>query len=69
MLQYVEKKFSMSTKSTIGSDFLSKRIEIEGKPVTLQVCIQFLKQEIFNKQNLLCEDMVGFFISSLQIIC
>eukprot|EP01091_Cochliopodium_minus_P002076 TRINITY_DN1198_c0_g1_i2.p1 TRINITY_DN1198_c0_g1~~TRINITY_DN1198_c0_g1_i2.p1 ORF type:complete len:178 (-),score=46.26 TRINITY_DN1198_c0_g1_i2:65-598(-) len=37
MLQYVEKKFSMNTKSTIGSDFLSKRIEIEGKPVTLQI--------------------------------
>jgi len=27
----------MNTKSTIGSDFLSKRIEIQGRPVTLQI--------------------------------
>ncbi len=27
----------MQTKSTIGSDFLSKEIELQGRPVTLQI--------------------------------
>jgi hypothetical protein len=30
-------RFTISTKSTIGSDFLSKEIDIDGRPVSLQV--------------------------------
>jgi len=37
LLRYVENKFTINTKSTIGSDFLSKEIEVEGRPVTLQI--------------------------------
>merc|ERR1711991_729401 len=37
MVQYVSNKFTMQTKSTIGSDFLSKEIELGGRPVTLQI--------------------------------
>jgi len=37
LLRYVENKFTINTKSTIGSDFLSKDIEVDGKPVTLQI--------------------------------
>jgi len=37
LVRYVEGKFTIATKSTIGSDFLSKEIDIEGKPVTLQI--------------------------------
>mmetsp|Transcript_6813 Transcript_6813/g.9421 ORF Transcript_6813/g.9421 Transcript_6813/m.9421 type:complete len:199 (+) Transcript_6813:109-705(+) len=37
LLRYVENKFTIATKSTIGSDFLSKEIEVDGKPVVLQI--------------------------------
>lgn len=37
MVQYVSNKFTMQTKSTIGSDFLSKEIELGGRAVTLQI--------------------------------
>jgi len=37
LLRYVENKFTIATKSTIGSDFLSKQIEVDGKPVVLQI--------------------------------
>merc|ERR1712065_122727 len=37
MVQYVSNKFTMQTKSTIGSDFLSKEIELGGRPLTLQI--------------------------------
>eukprot|EP01116_Phalansterium_solitarium_P011171 TRINITY_DN26789_c0_g1_i1.p1 TRINITY_DN26789_c0_g1~~TRINITY_DN26789_c0_g1_i1.p1 ORF type:complete len:199 (-),score=51.11 TRINITY_DN26789_c0_g1_i1:343-939(-) len=37
LVRYVEGKFSIATKSTIGSDFLSKEIEVDGKSVTLQI--------------------------------
>jgi len=37
LVRYVEGKFTIATKSTIGSDFLSKEIEIDGKPVALQI--------------------------------
>jgi len=37
LLRYVENKFTIATKSTIGSDFLSKEIEVDGKPITLQI--------------------------------
>jgi len=37
LLRYIENKFNMNTKSTIGSDFLSKELEIDGRPVTLQI--------------------------------
>lgn len=36
-VKYVNNKFTMQTKSTIGSDFLSKEIELRGRPVTLQI--------------------------------
>jgi len=37
LVRYVENKFSIATKSTIGSDFLSKEIGVDGRPVTLQI--------------------------------
>lgn len=37
LLRYVENKFTIATKSTIGSDFLSKEIDVDDKPVTLQI--------------------------------
>jgi hypothetical protein len=35
--RYVNNKFSMQTKSTIGADFLSKQIVVDGRNVTLQI--------------------------------
>jgi len=37
LVRYVQNSFSIATKSTIGSDFLSKEIEIDGRPATLQI--------------------------------
>uniref|UniRef100_A0A6B2LJQ9 Ras-related protein Rab-7b n=1 Tax=Arcella intermedia TaxID=1963864 RepID=A0A6B2LJQ9_9EUKA len=37
LVRYVDNKFSINTKSTIGADFLSKPIEVEDQPVTLQI--------------------------------
>jgi len=37
LVRYVQNSFSIATKSTIGSDFLSKDIEVDGRPVTLQI--------------------------------
>jgi len=37
LVRYVQNNFSIATKSTIGSDFLSKDIEVDGKPITLQI--------------------------------
>ena len=37
LVRYVENTFTIATKSTIGADFLSKEIEVQGKPVTLQI--------------------------------
>jgi len=37
LLRYIENSFSLQTKSTIGSDFLSKEIELDGQAVMLQI--------------------------------
>jgi len=37
LLRYVQNQFSIATKSTIGSDFLSKEIMADGKPIALQI--------------------------------
>jgi Ras-related protein Rab-7A len=37
MHQYVSKKFDPRYKATIGADFLSKDVEIDGSAVTLQI--------------------------------
>jgi len=37
LLRYVENKFTIATKSTIGSDFLSKENTVDGRPVNLQI--------------------------------
>lgn len=37
MNQYVQKKFSSQYKATIGADFLSKEVQIDGSLVTLQI--------------------------------
>jgi len=37
LVRYVQNNFSIATKSTIGSDFLSKDIEVDGKPITMQI--------------------------------
>lgn len=41
LVRYVDNKFSLATKSTIGADFLSKQIEVDDQAVTLQVEISF----------------------------
>ena len=37
MNQYVSKKFSAQYKATIGADFLTKEVVVDGRPVTMQV--------------------------------
>jgi len=37
LVRYVDNKFNINTKSTIGADFLSKLIEVDDQPVTLQI--------------------------------
>jgi len=37
MNQYVNKKFDNRYKATIGADFLTKELEVEGTLVTLQI--------------------------------
>jgi Ras-related protein Rab-7A len=37
LVRYVDNKFSLATKSTIGADFLSKQIEVDDQAVTLQI--------------------------------
>eukprot|EP00658_Telonema_sp_P-2_P064319 TRINITY_DN5325_c0_g1_i10.p1 TRINITY_DN5325_c0_g1~~TRINITY_DN5325_c0_g1_i10.p1 ORF type:complete len:203 (-),score=72.95 TRINITY_DN5325_c0_g1_i10:969-1577(-) len=37
MHQYVSKKFDNRYKATIGADFLTKDVEINGQPVSLQI--------------------------------
>ncbi|XP_077245812.1 ras-related protein Rab7-like [Tasmannia lanceolata] len=37
MNQYVNKKFSQQYKATIGADFVTKEIQIDDRPVTLQI--------------------------------
>ena len=39
MDRYVNKKYSAQYKATIGADFLTKEVEVDGKLVTLQVQI------------------------------
>lgn len=39
MNQYVHFKFSLHYKSTIGADFLTKKLDLPEGPVTLQVQI------------------------------
>eukprot|EP01126_Amoeba_proteus_P054058 TRINITY_DN661_c0_g2_i20.p1 TRINITY_DN661_c0_g2~~TRINITY_DN661_c0_g2_i20.p1 ORF type:complete len:202 (-),score=39.20 TRINITY_DN661_c0_g2_i20:215-820(-) len=37
LVRYVDNKFNVATKSTIGADFLSKQIEVNDQAVTLQI--------------------------------
>uniref|UniRef100_A0A7S4KMQ1 Ras-related protein Rab-7b n=1 Tax=Paramoeba aestuarina TaxID=180227 RepID=A0A7S4KMQ1_9EUKA len=37
LLRYVSNKFTIATKSTIGTDFLTKQIDVNDKVVTLQI--------------------------------
>lgn len=37
MNQYVNNKFSLHYKATIGADFLTKELEVDGRMVTLQM--------------------------------
>jgi len=37
LLRYVEKKFTMNTKSTIGANFLTKEVEVDDKIATCQI--------------------------------
>eukprot|EP00007_Cunea_sp_BSH-02190019_P006381 CAMPEP_0174236980 /NCGR_PEP_ID=MMETSP0417-20130205/6368_1 /TAXON_ID=242541 /ORGANISM="Mayorella sp, Strain BSH-02190019" /LENGTH=202 /DNA_ID=CAMNT_0015315685 /DNA_START=98 /DNA_END=706 /DNA_ORIENTATION=- len=37
LVRYVEDKFTMATKSTIGANFLTKQIEVDGKDITMQI--------------------------------
>uniref|UniRef100_A0A7S2HPM2 Uncharacterized protein n=1 Tax=Zooxanthella nutricula TaxID=1333877 RepID=A0A7S2HPM2_9DINO len=37
MNQYVNKKFNTQYKATIGADFLTKEMTVDGRPVTLQI--------------------------------
>ena len=38
MNQFVCHKFSTQYKATIGADFLTKEVEIDGRTITVQVC-------------------------------
>src|SRR5271168_2126895 len=38
MNQYVNRKFSTQYKATIGADFLTKEVLVDGQVVTMQVC-------------------------------
>jgi len=37
MSQFVQKRFSREYKATIGADFLTKEVTVDGRPVTLQL--------------------------------
>jgi len=37
LLRYIDNQFSLATKSTIGADFLSKTIDVDDQPVTMQI--------------------------------
>lgn len=37
LLRYVERKFTMNTKSTIGANFLTKEVEVDDKVATCQI--------------------------------
>eukprot|EP01129_Flabellula_baltica_P009858 TRINITY_DN40_c0_g2_i1.p1 TRINITY_DN40_c0_g2~~TRINITY_DN40_c0_g2_i1.p1 ORF type:complete len:203 (+),score=42.81 TRINITY_DN40_c0_g2_i1:112-720(+) len=37
LLRYVDNKFTLATKSTIGADFLTKEIEVDDQAVNLQI--------------------------------
>ena len=37
MNQYVSKKFSQAYKATIGADFLTREVAVDGRLVTMQV--------------------------------
>ena len=37
LIRYVENRFSMKTKSTIGANFLTKRVEVEDQVATCQI--------------------------------
>ncbi|CAG9328701.1 unnamed protein product [Blepharisma stoltei] len=37
MNQYVTKRFTQQYKATIGADFLTKDLVVDGKPITLQI--------------------------------
>ena len=37
LLRYVDNKFTLATKSTIGADFLTKEIQVDDQAVNLQV--------------------------------
>jgi Ras-related protein Rab-7A len=39
MNKFVTSKFSSVYKATIGADFLTKQLDIDGKTVTIQVCV------------------------------
>ncbi len=39
MDRYVNKKYTAQYKATIGADFLTKEVDVDGKLVTLQVCL------------------------------
>lgn len=37
MNQYVNKRFSNQYKATIGADFLTREVEIDGRTITMQI--------------------------------
>lgn len=37
MNQYVTKRFTQQYKATIGADFLTKDLTVDGRPITLQI--------------------------------
>jgi len=37
MNQFVNRKFQSQYKATIGADFLTKELEVDGRPVTMQI--------------------------------
>lgn len=51
MDRYVNKKYSAQYKATIGADFLTKEVEVDGKLVTLQVQILSAPFQLINNNN------------------
>lgn len=69
LLRYVDNKFSLATKSTIGADFLSKQIDVDDQAVNLQIW-DTAGQERFQGMCLCSDWGVSFwFVFCLFFVC
>ncbi|EZF25030.1 hypothetical protein H112_02563 [Trichophyton rubrum D6] len=54
MNQYVNKKYSASYKATIGADYLTKEVMVDGRLVTMQVHIELYTKRHLGIQHTKC---------------